>query len=220
MAYSLVAAYADTVFSGATAPGLNTVGADLIVLGYADFVSGTPHDSKGNTWTSLTQRSSANRHVRLFYCQSPTTDSSHTFDCSSAGQYNTIFILAFTGSVASPFNAESSGNNAASGTTLQPNSVSPSGTDMFVTLFTDGSNGAGLATIDSSFIIASGMALAYDGSGVGSAMAYKESSSSENPTWSSHNSSAEMCCTMASFKGTGGGGGGTTVKNLAAMGVG
>lgn len=82
--------------STVSSAAINTLTADLIVVGVIDSDgSAAPSDSGGNTWTALTTRSGTYA-CRLYYRIAPSTSASHTF--SATGVTPMIFALAFTSS--------------------------------------------------------------------------------------------------------------------------
>lgn len=65
-----------------TTTAINTVGASLFVAFVANWTNqGVLSDNQGNTWTALsnTQWASNSGIGKLYYCQSPITNASHTF---------------------------------------------------------------------------------------------------------------------------------------------
>lgn len=193
-------------------PAMNTTGADLIVV-VSTVYNSTPtiSDSKGITWTGkTTSLVGGGTNVRLLYAWTGSAGwaigSGHTFQ-STTSTYNAIEVYAFSGALTSgdPFNAEAAGANSSGATSLQPGSVSPFGTDLFVTGIGWFPNNT--MAIDSSF--ATPTEQGYIGSdAMGGAISWKESASAENPTWS-WSGSNNVAAVMASFKPAGGGGGGT-----------
>lgn len=189
-------------------PSITTTGADLLVATVASFqagstltdaVSGASCASPCNTWLPLTQYTdAANVQVRLYYVQGGTVGTGHTF--TGSGSFVSIAVAAFSGSIASPFNAENGAGNA-SVSSLATGSVSPSGTDLFVSAVS--CDNVTTAPTVSSFTITD--ASAFDGNGRCLGMAWKESASAQNETWT-FSVSGETAVTLASFKGSGGGG--------------
>jgi hypothetical protein len=195
MAYSLVA------HVGAGSPntnsfdtsGINTTGANLIVISIGTFgANANPTDSKGNTWTALTQRTNSSRNQQLFYCASPTVGSGHTFNPNSGNaSYPTINVTAWSGAAASPFDQQS---GAAS---RQPGSITPSEDNcLLVTGVMD--QGGGATTIDSGFTISD--TETNDGNHFNSSAAYlvQTTAGAVNPSWSAD--SSNIVSAMASFK--------------------
>ena len=193
MAIALVASVgaASTTSNNVTTAGANTTGANLIVLTVAAFngnagtLSG-PSDSNTNTWTALTIRNSVTdgSWVRQYYCVSPSVGSGHTFSINSTAAYPSIYMQAFSGLDASPYDQENGAVGAGSITTLQNGSITPGGADYLFCAGMMTSAQLGTITIDSSFTITDQFLLAL-GQAEGGAMAYKIASGSgaEDPTW-------------------------------------
>lgn len=131
----------------ATTGGVDTTGADLIVLSIGYFSTGalgTISDSKGNTWTALTNHTNgANTSLKLYYSQAPTVGAAHTFSAAGSGTYLTIAAMAFSGSTSTPFDVEHAGGGAAS-TSGQPGSITPAGTGELLIL--TGAFGSGISS--------------------------------------------------------------------------
>ena len=113
--------------NGVTSNAIDTTGANLIVLAVSYYgglgntlIAGEVSDSKGNTWTALTNRGSNNAgNVRLFYCSNPTVGSGHTFtasDSGGGGTYPSLFAIALSGAkTSSPFDLENGSNTTSPG---------------------------------------------------------------------------------------------------------
>lgn len=197
--------------SGATPNGfIGVVVSDFDVVTASQPVT----DNKGNTYTALTAVSdggsgaSGFMRSRISYVNNPTVGSGHTFTNSGSTLINAISVMAFSG--VDVFNAEGAGGIGTVITTLQPGSVTPFASDLFLTGITwnetnSGDSGLGVQSIDSSFI---GLVQApgISNNNIGSAMAYKVSGSAENPTWTNTKASGEAAV-IASFKAAAGGGG-------------
>lgn len=98
MAISLVASTEGSGTQNANTTGsINTTGANLIVISVAYQAGATPSisDSKGNTWTPLTQTSSGSTACRMYYCFNPTVGTGHTFSNGGSGNYSSMFVEAF-----------------------------------------------------------------------------------------------------------------------------
>lgn len=130
-----------------TTPGVDTTGADLIVIAVGYFSTGTLgtiSDSKGNTWTALANHTnSANTSLKIYYSHSPTVGAGHTFSAAGSGTYLSIAAMAFSGSAATPFDVEHAGGGSAS-TSGQPGSITPAGTGELLVLA--GSFGSGISS--------------------------------------------------------------------------
>lgn len=198
--YSLVAHIAAGSPNGNTftTTGINTTGADIIVIGISDNVGGsTLSDSSGNTWTPLSPSTGTSGVSTLYYCQSPTTSPSHTFTLTATSNFMSIYVTAFSGSLAAPLDQSNRANSGFT-TTIQPGSVTPSqNNELIVTHVCKG--------IDtSSFSINSGFSIIDSVTGVGSthyggAIAYlvQSTAAAVNPTWTSAQITG---ATIGSFK--------------------
>jgi hypothetical protein len=94
-----------TSFAGVSTPsaGLNTTGASLLVCHFWNQDSGkTIVDNKGNTWTSRPEQSNGPffSYGRVFYVESPTVGSGHTFQ-SNDGNTPVGIVIALAGTKAS-----------------------------------------------------------------------------------------------------------------------
>lgn len=116
--------------SGGTSTGINTTGADLIVvaLEYRKASGSNLSDSKGNVWTALTdyQEASSNSAVRMYYCSNPTVGSGHTFTTTST--FSGIGVVAVSGSrtATSPFDQQNGSTGGTSSNPQGPGSITPS----------------------------------------------------------------------------------------------
>lgn len=171
MAFSYIAGVAAASQNGGgfSTPAIDTTGADLIVaaLSWYSGPNGSADpglvDSKGNSWTGLTARTDGTNTVRLLYCRGPAVGPGHTFGAPGADAYASLGVVAFSGSAAAPFAAES-GSSAASATSIRPGAltppqagclvvtglvlsaqVTPSGDPGFASLVTTGTNGKNAA---------------------------------------------------------------------------
>lgn len=108
MAFSFIATDKAGSATGGTTPAINTTGATLIILSTTYSSSATVSDSKGNTWTGLTTKTTGGgATAQLFYCLSPTTDSAHTFTIS--GVVGAIIATAFSSATAPAFDVQQGG---------------------------------------------------------------------------------------------------------------
>jgi hypothetical protein len=158
----------------------------LLVVAIADFNSSTKttlSDSRGNTWTELTQSAvTSGTRTRIFYCFSPSVGSGHTFTSTqvSGSPYQALAVAGFSGT--SGTYDKQNGATTASGTTLATGSVTPASADSLV-VAAWGSTATSTCSVDSSMSIASQLA------GVASnsfaiALAYKiQGASAINPTF-------------------------------------
>lgn len=164
-----------------TTSSIDTTGATLLIVGSVsgNSVSGSISDSKGNTWTPLTEYGSTGRS-RLFYCVNPSVGSGHTFTNTATAGNPSIFVLALSGTAtSSPFDVENGVSADTTGLTYQPGSVTPSQNNEVVVTLVGGRN-SNPNTIDSGFTITDQVTTAARGS-----LAYlvQTTASAVNPTW-------------------------------------
>jgi hypothetical protein len=185
--------------NSATTSGVDTTGATFIVISAASYIPGgavTISDSKGNTYTALTARSSAALTNRLYYCAAPIVGSGHTFTVSGTSVYPTIAAAAFAGLASSPLDQQTGSNNA-SGTSAATGSITAATNNALLIAGLAVNNGTSI-TINSGF---TSVVVDYAGGlhfGGGLGYKIKTASGAENPTWS-WTSSGENCESLASF---------------------
>lgn len=202
--------------NGGTSGAIDTSSASILVAHAASYKPGTLtfSDSKGNTWTKLTAKT-ANTFSKsqIAYAfdhggSALVVGSGHTFTIATdtPPTYCTFNAAAFSGSLTTdPINAQNGLAQNSTGTTIAPGSVSPAGTDLFITGICFET--AASVTIGSSFTILDQAGYVASTAFAG-AMAWKESSSAENPTWTMNTNPAfDSAATIASFKAAAGGGG-------------
>lgn len=192
--------------SGATSSGINTTGANLIVInvGYYATASGlTVTDSNSNTWTPLTANTGTATYQRFYYCYNPTVGSGHTFTVSGTTIYATFQVMAFDAVAASPFDTEV-GNSAGGGwSSLSTGSLTPGQNNVLLVAgigFGGTNAGTGMAP-DSSFLgtVVNGWV---SGGHQGGAIAYKviSNGAAHNVTWAPGETISEGGAALASFK--------------------
>jgi hypothetical protein len=194
---------------GGTTAAINTTGADLIVLIRSGVSGGGAiSDSKGNTWTARTNQAHGSNGggTRIYDCAAPSVGSGHTFTVAAGSVFGGIYVLAFSGAHASPFDQQSTGTGT--GTTIQPGSVTPTEGNELVVF------GAGAleATIDISSVNVGTLgshAAGVDGVNYGGGIAHliQTSASAVNPTITLSGSSG-VTANIATYKSAAGGGGG------------
>lgn len=112
---------------GGTTGAIDTTGANfiLISIAYVNTIDSVT-DSKGNTYTALTEHANANlsKH-RFYYVRNPTVGTGHTFTVSGAQTYPGIVVHAFSDPVGAPIFESENGAAAASGTSIATGSVTP-----------------------------------------------------------------------------------------------
>jgi hypothetical protein len=200
--------------AGGTSASIDTTGATLLVaVGVAD--SGTPSisDSKGNTWTPLTQVGGGfptYHRCRLYYVQNPTVGTGHTFTVSGTNA-SACFAAHGTLVTSGVFDAEAGaqrlGVSAATGGSVGAASR---------LVITGLGNESGSVTPS---ISTSGFSLDINephvgGVSYGTALGHKYVSAAEDPSWSL-GGTFDVNVVNASFVVSGGGGGGSvTARNF------
>ncbi len=198
MAYSLVSSAKTT----GTSAGIDTTGATLLVI-VQSAVSGmsAPSDSKGNTWTKLTEQGGSGV-TAIYYAANPTVGTGHTF--TQGGTAGSLAVAAFSGALTvAPFDQQSGAAWDGSSPDAA-GSVTPSENNELV-IAGAGSSFTG-PSIDGGFTIAQYTDFV-GGTNYGSALAYliQTTATAANPSWTTTGGCAPVCAT---FKSSGGGGGG------------
>jgi hypothetical protein len=184
--------------------GIDTTGADLVVVHVADYTGGSGDgaltDSKSNTWTGLTAATlSGDGRSRLYYSISGTVGSGHTFTytTTSGTSYPSIQVIAFSGAAA---HDQTSTNTATSVNNVQSGSLTPPSNDaLFVTGVLLTVDVLGSAAINSSFTLEQGTDFV-GGNAEGGFIAYfiQGTAGALNPTWS-WTGLVNTATTMATF---------------------
>ena len=192
------------VAADATSAAIDTTGATLLVIAQAGLNAGTPTptDSKGNTWTALTEYAGGNLSVRLYYCANPTVGTGHTFTALwGGGSYASIAVAAFSGTLNAAPDA-SGGAGSASGTTQQPGLLTPSVDNCLVVtgfMYVSGTV-PGPATISAGFNVTDDIGNATTTIPVAMAYQVQTTATGVNPTWSSNVAAERVAAAMAVFK--------------------
>lgn len=218
MTWAVVASVAASGTSNAvTSGGINTTGADLIVVTTSDYdgVAATSlTDSKSNTWTKLTTRDSAGLTGRnvIYYCYNPIVGSGHTFSLSQSISFPALSAIAFSGSASTPFDVENGATNSSSNT-IATGSITPSQNGEMVVAgvnWNDGGSHPGSTVSITASMTIPVQTPPVSGSCFGSAIAYiaQNTAAAINPTWTSTGDALGMAATIASFKGVAAAGGG------------
>lgn len=148
---------ADSGFSNATTPAINTTGATLLVAVVTGFNTnaGILTDSAGNTWTALAAAQNASLLTcRLYYCASPTTSASHTFTASQGYSYLALSVYAFSGTDPTPLDV--SNGQAHEGvdlTSYDTGSVTPSQADSLIVAGIALNSAIPVPTVNSGFTV-------------------------------------------------------------------
>ena len=192
-----------------TTPAIDTTGATLLVVteymyngdpcGYA-----APVDSKSNTWTcagSYYGGSAEKAYIGIWYSIPTSVGSGHTVTIPSVAHASAAFA-AFSGTASSYVLDSKTGAGQATGSTLQPGSLTPTGNGELVITGASGSvNGTSVSSVDSPFSSHLVQNVA-QGSGNGSvALAYEiqTTATARNPTWTFSTGSHETSAIIAAF---------------------
>lgn len=187
----------------ATAPAIDSTGANLLLapMALAAAAYTSTSDSKSNPYTNTTRYGGTSPyHTYQTYCAEAdivAVGGSHT--ATNALGYQRIGLLAVAGAAALPFDQES-GGDAASSTSIQPGSITPS-EDGCLLVSTVTCVGGGVITPPAGWTVVGNntnyAAIAYLIQGTAAAV---------NPTWSAA-SSSHMSSSMTVWKPAAGGGG-------------
>jgi hypothetical protein len=204
MGFTLIASNITPNTSGVTGiittPPLDTTGADLIVVmgdSAASTFSMALTDSYGNnsSYNQLTVRANSRWSTCLFWIKNPIVGTGHAFTLAAGSSYGKIGVLAFSGSAASPFQAESGFATDANVVGIQPGSITPLIAGSLCVTGLNGGNNVGFA-IDSGFSALVGDVVPGQSIGGGIGWFLQNSSASPlNPTWSctgGFNASSEL----------------------------
>lgn len=207
MAFSLVANTGAATGGSTTTSAINTTGANLIIIACSgNGVVASPTDSKSNTWTALTSRTSGViGATRIFYCLNPTVGSGHTFTCASG--FPTVTVTAWSGAATSSVFDVENGATSSSATSLATGSVTPANANSLIIAaigMSDQMTGTG--AINGGFTVANAI---YGQPGVteggGQAYLIQTSAAAANPTWSNWSPAGSCAAAIAVFKAAGGG---------------
>lgn len=113
--------------------GMNTTGADLIILAVSFYVGNTPDtsnvsDNNGLTWNQRTARVTADTSVRFFYAYGAGSGrSGHTFSVSKVSSFMSVYVVALSGALTSgnPADQENGGIGGNTSTTVSTGSITP-----------------------------------------------------------------------------------------------
>jgi len=191
--------------NGATTSAIDTTGVTLIVVivnWYAVTTAvATLTDSKGNTYTGLTQRGNASIASRIFYCLAPIVGSGHTFTVAGTSTYSSIEVQGWNGNATSSVVDTQNGTGVSTSSTQQTGSVTPSENNCLIVagmLFAS----SGTVSINSGFTISDQIAYSAPAN-YGAAAAYlvQTTAGAVNPTWTA--TSADKVSSIAVFKPAG-----------------
>lgn len=168
--------------SNVTTSGIDTSAVNFIsitVSSYAGNAEPTLSDSKGNAWTPRTVQTGALIRQRLFDCVNPIVGIGHTFTVSGAMSFPALVVQTFSGVNSSPFGSENGATDA--GETINTGSVTPAVPNSLLVTGLAFNLSTATTAIDSSFNKTDSTTPSLNG--LGAAMAYKITSSAENPQW-------------------------------------
>ena len=131
--WTLISHVSATLTTTGSTAGINTTGADLIVVlvtqyagsGAAAILSDVP----SNSYTPLTGQVGLVPDGILYYVHNPSVSTNHIFTLTSGNGlafYGTIFVQAWSGSAASPFDVQNGTVTAGGVASGQPGSITPS----------------------------------------------------------------------------------------------
>lgn len=186
---SPIALVASTIKAGAansaTTDAVNTTGANLLVVSasWYNAVTATPTvtDSKSNTWTRLTIRTSGDQSAAIWYSVPTSVGSGHTVTVAGSTTFMAASFSAYSGADASPFVQE--GVSIITGTSSQLEIDPDSPNALVVTAINTVTNGSAVS-INESF---TGQYVPYNaGVSIAHAQAYKilSGQSVTSPSWS------------------------------------
>ena len=193
--------------AGGTSGAVDTTGATfLVAVGVAD--SGTPSitDSKGNTWTPLTQVGGSfptYHQCRLYYVTNPTVGSGHTFTVAGTNA-SACFAAHDTIDTTSPFDAEAGAQNL--GVSAATGGSVGAASRLVITGLGTEDGTISTPTISTSGFTVDELHPHVGGVSYGTFLGHKYVSASENPSWSL-GGTFDVNVVNASFIVTGGGGG-------------
>jgi hypothetical protein len=191
-----------------TTSGIDTSGANLLVVYVSWYPGATANvavsDSKGNTWIPLTAIQSSPggpTKGQLFYCVPTSVGSAHTFTSAGIGTFSSIFVQAFSGMNASPFDVENGTGQTFTSSTIQPGSVTPSSNNSVIITGWGCSQDYTNLTIDLDWTLTDKIS-AVGGNHLAGGIAYKllPVLAATNPTWNAGSGLSEMVSVIAVFK--------------------
>jgi hypothetical protein len=200
MAIALLASATGQGANAATSAAIDTTGATLLVavVGWDLGTTPTIADSKSNSWTACTIRSSSIGSVCIFYSTPTTVGASHTVTATASGLEPGIAVAAFSGAAASSvFDQENGAANDASAT-LATGSVTPGQANELLI--------AGIATVGSNTPSSIDTGFTFDGKSsdagfthTGIAHLIETTATAKNPTWTQGGAS-NIAVAIATFK--------------------
>lgn len=210
MSYSFVANAAVQGNGAIATSGINTAGADLLVIFVGAFDQSllVITDTYLNTWTALTLNTGASATSgRIYYAKNASTGTSHIFT-ATGGSFTTLTVAAYSGSdLTAPFDVQSTGNSPGGGQ-VQPGSITPSNANSLVVSGCSPADGtSGAPTVSAGFTITDSLAY-LGGNAEGGAQAYQiqTTATAANPTWAWASGGSTGAGCIAAFKPASGSG--------------
>lgn len=189
-----------------TTGAINTTGANFIVINISYYSSGgalgPPTDSKGNTYTGLTDQtySSFGQHNRLFYCANATVGSGHTFTWNQGTSYAIINVGAFSNvKLSSPLDQQNGSANTVS-STIQPGSITPVENNELVVTGVEQDDQAQTPTVSGATLLDSFHYIPANFLGGGLGYTIQTTAAAFDPTWTVGSATTYNASTSASFK--------------------
>jgi hypothetical protein len=226
MPLALVASTSDGLGqNGGASSAIDTTGANLLVLvasWYAGVGNPTISDSKGNSWTPLTQQDGAApgfASVRMYYSVPSSVGSGHTFSLTGADTYCTISVDAFSGAHASPYTSQENGS-ASGGVQQAAGSVTPSEDNCVVVTGLAAPEALGAVPSVSGYTADATNYIAATAMAGGIAYQIQTTATATNPLWTWTGSpDTGAAAVVAVFKAAAGGGGGGSTARRATRGL-
>jgi hypothetical protein len=196
----------------ATTPGVDTTGADFLVLALGRFSGAGGEnaisDNKGNTWNGLTAWGTGSGRTRIFWCVPTSVGSGHTFSAASAsGSAPSIAVQAWSGANASPYaSIENGAHGVAAAASLQTGSVTATAAPALLVSAACSSTFSPNPIIDSGFTKTATLSF-NAGTAMALAMAYliQDPAAAINPTWSNLDTGLSKSVAIAAFVPAAGG---------------
>jgi LysM repeat protein len=205
---NLTPAVSTSCYQGSGAPSLtlgpiNTTGANAIAIVVASFnVISSVTDNKGNgNATGLVVASGGSPNNQLFYWQTPTVGSGHTFTVNgNSGLYASACVFVMSG-ITGTYSGTQSATSASYGSpSCQAGSITPGSGQQIVVAGFGVYTPSGIPTLDSSYTVGAYQA-GVAGSAYGEATGYiiQPSGATTNPTWNWGNNATSPGCVIAAF---------------------
>lgn len=186
-----------------TTAGIDTTGADLLILVRSDFGASRAavSDSKGNSWNALTvsQAAGSGGATTIFWSKPVAVGAAHTFTATQANSFPTLNVLAVSGGAALAPADQENGAAFAAATTAQAGSITPTeNNEIVIAAITHDTAVASLA-IGSSYNLSTSVVTNTNHEGGGLAYIIQTSAAATNPQWS-WNTASNGSARIASFK--------------------